>query len=432
MCANAELFVYSLYSLGKMRLSGKLLLALVFTMGLALLSMMYVQYQWIGSAVIANKENFENRVYEATGQVWQNDDLKELKVLLGKAKPSLPPADSLHIARKLHLLLQEEMANHQLNTPFQFALVKEDDNTILLGNIPSDAGAICLHKIRHLLCVGDHRFLAMYFPDKEYYLEAQLGRTLVPSLLSVTIIIAIFVATLAVILKQKRFSELKNDFINHLTHDFKTPLFTISMASDLIGKSNSPSKNEEYAQLIKRESHHLNQQVEKILQHAIIDSGSFQLETRIVNLHALIYKVADSFAVLLEEKQGSLQLHLQASFPRVEGDELHLYNALYNLLDNAIKYSEGSPQVEIKTFEEASYTGISVSDRGIGIPKAFRKQVFKKFSRVTPNLHKGFGLGLSYVEKVVEAHRGYLRMYSQEGEGSEFVIYLPKKALSNE
>ena len=251
------------------------------------------------------------------------------------------------------------------------------------------------------------------------------------TILLLLVIILAFSYTVITLNKQKKLSQLKNDFINNLTHEFKTPIFSISLASGLLRKSDEVKQNEKltkYTELIDNEGKRLKSQVDKVLQMALIDSGNFKLEKREIDLHSLIIKVAKSFELVINERGGQLELDLAANQQVIFADETHLNNIIYNLLDNAQKYTEERPKILISTADSADGVSLTVSDNGIGMGKDAQRFIFDKFYRAeSGNVHsvKGFGLGLSYVKSVVDAHKGRISLKSQQNVGSEFTVFLP-------
>jgi two-component system phosphate regulon sensor histidine kinase PhoR len=256
-------------------------------------------------------------------------------------------------------------------------------------------------------------------------------RIFVLSGLGLFVIICFFIYILYVILKQKKLSEVKADFINNMTHEFKTPISTIMLSSETLLKPNiqdNPERIRRYARIIKDEGQRLRSHVDKILEIAVLDAETPKFKAEPVDIHALILREAEIIRVKIEEREGKFQADLKAENHTVKGDPDHLGNILFNLLGNALKYTEGAPQIHIRTRNEKGRLVISVTDNGIGIPSRFKKYIFKKFFRVsTGNVHnvKGFGLGLYYVNKIVKSHRGKISVESEPGKGSTFSIFLP-------
>jgi len=234
-------------------------------------------------------------------------------------------------------------------------------------------------------------------------------------------------------LRQKKLSEIKNDFINNMTHEFKTPIATISLAVDAMRNPKVQSdgaKMTYFNSIIKEENQRMNRQVETILKSALMDRQEVQLNSKPLHVHQIITDVTDNFILRLQEKQGSLETQLDAQNDLIEGDEVHMSNLVNNLLDNAVKYSKENvpPKVILQTFSNNKKLIIRIEDNGIGMSKETLKRIFEKFYRAhTGNIHnvKGFGLGLSYVKTVVEAHEGSIKADSTLGKGSCLTIELP-------
>ena len=247
------------------------------------------------------------------------------------------------------------------------------------------------------------------------------------------IIFTAFFLTVRTMLRQKKLSEIKNDFINNMTHEFKTPIATISLAVDALRNikvQQDPRKMTYFSDIIKEENQRMNRQVETILKSALLDRQEVQLNLKPLNAHQIIQDVADNFMLRLQEKNGTLELNLNAERDLIEADEVHFSNLVNNLLDNAVKYSKENvaPKVCIHTYTEKKNFVLRIEDNGIGMNRETLKRIFEKFYRAhTGNIHnvKGFGLGLSYVKTVVEAHDGLIKADSTLGKGSCFTIELP-------
>ncbi len=273
--------------------------------------------------------------------------------------------------------------------------------------------------------------LRIFFPNKNDIILRSLGKTLVATLFFTGIILICFGYTLFIIFTQKKLSEMKTDFINNMTHEFKTPIATISLAADSL---NNPVvlKNEEkilrFSRIIKQENIRMHKQVEKVLQMALLDKKDFNLKWSSVNMHDLILAAIENISLQVETREGSVKGFLNASEAVVKGDQTHLSNIINNLLDNANKYSHQKPHITVFTRNVDKGLEIIVKDEGIGLSREVRKFIFDKFYRVpTGNIHnvKGFGLGLSYVKTMVEAHKGKIDVRSELGKGSSFILYFP-------
>lgn len=279
-------------------------------------------------------------------------------------------------------------------------------------------------------------YLNLYFPNKSRYLLSEILPNLLSSILFTGLILFCFIYTVNVILKQKKVSEMKNDFINNMTHEFKTPIATISLASDSVLNPSilsDESKIKRFIGIIKQENKRMLSQVEKVLQMAVLDRKDFTLNLSDVNVEELVQQAAMHTGLLVEKKDGSLNAQIDCKQPVILADKTHVSNLLHNLLDNAYKYSGEKPEINISLSNHKSGVLITIEDKGVGMSADNLKHIFDKFYRVhTGNLHdvKGFGLGLSYVKAIVDAHGGTIDVKSELGKGSTFTVMLPFKAKS--
>jgi two-component system phosphate regulon sensor histidine kinase PhoR len=277
---------------------------------------------------------------------------------------------------------------------------------------------------------NDGYYFAVQFSRIEANLISQMGIWVFSSAVML-IVIFFFVYTLFVILKQKRLSEIQKDFINNMTHEFKTPLSTIAISSEVLRDpliTNTPERLLNYATIIQNETNRLKQHVERVLQMARLENSDVALKREKLDVHELIRDAVQNSALLLQEKNGEIDLQLNAERSWVIADKLHFTNVLFNLIDNAIKYNQQQPRLIISSGNNNGHIFIEVKDNGIGISEENQRKVFHQFYRVpTGNLHdvKGFGLGLNYVKLMVEAHKGKITVNSRLGEGSTFKIILP-------
>lgn len=279
---------------------------------------------------------------------------------------------------------------------------------------------------------GSPGTLKVIFPSKTNWLRKNTLPIVVLSILLTSLILGCFIYVIYVIFRQKKLSEIKNDFVNNMTHEFKTPIATISLASDNILSPaiiQSPEKVKRFIDIIKQENRRMLSQVEKVLQMALLDKQDFQINLKELNLHEIIKEAVNNIDLQVTQKGGEIKMHLDASNSDVKADQTHLTNIIYNLLDNANKYSPEKPDIEIKTSNIKKGILIKVTDHGIGMSRENLKLIFEKFYRVpTGNVHnvKGFGLGLSYVKAMVQAHNGSIEVESEPGKGSTFIVFLPQ------
>lgn len=273
--------------------------------------------------------------------------------------------------------------------------------------------------------------LDVYFPKQDIFIYKSLHLLLGSSFLFTLFIVFTFYFTLRTILNQKKLSEIKSDFINNMTHEFKTPIATINLATDNIASPmiiNKPEHISPFLKIIKEENKRMNNQVERVLQMSLIEKRDFQLVPVKTDLHHLINEAVVNMQLLAEQKQAKIKTNLQAAETTFNVDEVHFTNVIMNLLENALKYSDENPIIEISTLNTKMGIEISVMDNGIGMTKEQQTKAFDKFFRATKgNIHnvKGFGLGLSYVKAIVEEHNGNILVKSKLGEGSTFKLFLP-------
>jgi two-component system phosphate regulon sensor histidine kinase PhoR len=273
--------------------------------------------------------------------------------------------------------------------------------------------------------------LNLSFPDQEKFIYKSISWLLGASFFFSIIILFAFGFSVFLILKQKKISEMKSDFINNMTHEFKTPIATISVATDSILSEKvigDREKVEYFAGMIKKENRRMNRQVEDILTIARLEKNEIDFRWEKVNLHEVITEVCEVVRVQVEQRGGKIQSLLEAESPVVRADRQHISNVVFNLLDNANKFSPSEPDITVKTEGVASGIKFSVTDKGSGMTQQVQGKIFERFYRQSSgNVHnvKGFGLGLSYVKAVVEAHGGMVTVESEPGKGSTFGVTIP-------
>jgi len=338
----------------------------------------------------------------------------------------------------LDMIISKELQNHGIELDYEFAVL-EDNRKIAMksGNYIQDNNTeYYTTELFPRDIFNQPDYLSIYFPGKKSFIYQSLGFMAVSSIILTLIIILSFAATIYIIFKQKRLSEIKNDFINNMTHELKTPISTISLASQMLNDKSIPVKSKNLghiSRVIEDESKRLGYQVEKVLQMAIFDRGKIKLKFREVDIHDLIQGVINNFSIQIDKMSGRIIEELNASNPVLKLDTVHFTNVISNLIDNAIKYSKENPEIRISTETRNGKLLIRIKDNGVGISKENQKKIFEKFYRVpTGNIHnvKGFGLGLSYVKKIVETHNGNIRIRSEPNKGTEFEICLPVNGQS--
>ena len=280
------------------------------------------------------------------------------------------------------------------------------------------------------------QYLSVFFPNQNRYLLSSMWGLLLVSFLFMMTLIFSFYYSISTIFKQKKLSEIKNDFISNMTHEFKTPISTISLAVEVLNDKSVEKSQERvsnYVKMIGDENKRLSLLVENILQTAILDKGQFKLKVQNIDIHNLIEQTIQNIKLQVENKEGEIETELNATEPMIMADRVHVTNIIFNLIDNALKYSKEKPMIKITTSNGNEGIFIAVEDNGIGISKENQKRIFDTMYRVpTGNIHnvKGFGLGLSYVKAVVEKHGGSIIVDSEIGKGSTFTLFLPYKTVT--
>jgi two-component system phosphate regulon sensor histidine kinase PhoR len=337
--------------------------------------------------------------------------------------------DTANLDSFIHLYLP----THDADYKFEYGIIQTQDNGVEYASAGADKKKLQKSSLSVNL-FSDKYFskpykIAVYYPNKAGAVLGALWGMLLTSAAIIVLLIYAFWYFVRMMLRQKKLSEMKTDFINNMTHEFKTPVTNISLALETIGEAAHQLNGlRPILNIIGEENNRLRENVERILQIAAVDKENLHLKLETVDLHSLIQKVVRSFDMQLESNCGKVKCSLQATYANVVGDETHIINILYNLLDNAIKYSSGCPEVFISTQSSKIGVLLSIEDRGIGMNTATQKRIFDKFYRAqTGNVHdvKGFGLGLSYVKSIVDAHRGSIDVKSEPGKGSRFDVFLP-------
>jgi two-component system phosphate regulon sensor histidine kinase PhoR len=332
-------------------------------------------------------------------------------------------------------LLKVKFEEVGIKTPFEFGIYDLINNKLFIDHESKNADQLMKSQFRVRLFPHDifvhPDYLLVYFPKQRSYIFSNLIFIFSISSLFLVVIILSFYYTINTILKQKKVSEIKNDFINNMTHELKTPISTISLACEAMG---DPDINragrlmDNYVKMIAEENKRLGLLVENVLQTAILDKGDFKLKTEQIDISQVLEKVTQSLGMHLDRKKGKIDLKYNTERLLLEADPVHITNVMYNLIDNAIKYSKTEPHISITVSETDKGMCIELADNGIGISKDQQKRIFEKLYRVpTGNVHnvKGFGLGLSYVKAIIDKHLGTIKVESELGKGSKFLITLP-------
>ena len=330
--------------------------------------------------------------------------------------------------------LQRSFRYSDIETPFEFAVIK--DGKVDPGTFrQSGAGDFLKSKYKVQLfpdnIINKDMVLSVVFPERANYVLGSMVWILGGSLLFSLIILATFALSLYLLIRQKKISEMKSDFLNNMTHEFKTPIATISLAADTITNPrviNDESSIRHFVSMIKKENSRMNKKVETILQIASLDKKEIAFKFENVSMHSVIERAVETIEIQVHQKNGRIHLKLDAPEPVIYGDNEHLTNLVNNLLDNAIKYSPESPDITVETSNNEKGFIMAVEDKGIGMTKGVQSKIFERFYRqASGDIHdvKGFGLGLNYVHAIIDAHKGSISVSSEPGKGSRFEIFLP-------
>ncbi len=333
-------------------------------------------------------------------------------------------------------LIARELRDKNIRTAYEFGIFSPATNSMIVqksGQYPNElleeGYFFNLAPLGSLYAYPNK--LLIYFPNEQSFIVRQLWKLLFVSVFLFLVIIFSFSFSIIIIYRQKRLSEMKNDFINNMTHEFKTPISTIALACEALKDSDIKESDvmfDNYVGVINEENARLGTMAEQILQTAVLEKGTLKLKTSEVDMHEIIRQAANSKNIAAEEKGGKIDLELKAARSILLGDRIHLTNIMINLIDNALKYNLNRPHVVINTINNEGSLLIRVKDNGIGIGKSSQKKIFDKLYRVpTGNVHdfKGFGLGLNYVKATTELHNGMVSVDSEPGKGSTFTIDLP-------
>ena len=336
--------------------------------------------------------------------------------------------------KEIDYAVRQSLALSGIQTPYEYAIIK--NGVVQDGTFKKTQKKDFLKSNYMVMLFPDNIIrqdlvLSVIFPERANYVLGSMALILGGSMLFSLFILATFALSLYFLIRQKKISEMKSDFINNMTHEFKTPIATISLAADTITNPkviNDENSIRHFIGMIKKENSRMNKKVETILQIASLDKKEIEFRYENVSLHSIIGHAIETIDIQVQQRDGKIILNLGASDPVICGDSEHLTNLVNNLLDNAIKYSPESPEIAIKTRNNETGIILSVEDKGIGMTKAVQGKIFERFYRQSSgNVHdvKGFGLGLNYSRAIIDAHKGNISVFSEPGKGSRFEIYLP-------
>ncbi len=335
-------------------------------------------------------------------------------------------------AQLLDHYLKTEFEYSNIHISYEYAIYDCETDTMVFGNYinPNNENTGAEKKFQKYDKFT--YYFGIMFPSKTLYILNTMNIWLISSFVLLAAII-FFAYAIFIILRQKRLSEVQKDFINNMTHEFKTPLSTIGISATVLTDpeiAKDQDRLQNYAAIILNQNKRLENQIEKVLQLAKIEKNKLDLKKEEIDLHEMINRVAKNFEMNIKDMGGELKLQLGAKDPLIFGDRLHVSNVIYNLVDNAIKYSNDNPSITVSTYSDENSVRLEIQDKGIGIEKKYFHRIFDKFFRIpTGNVHnvKGFGIGLNYVKNIINTHKWEIGVESHTEEGSNFIIRIPRK-----
>ena len=465
-------------------MSKKVTWLLVIMMGIAVIGLTAVQYYWIKESYQLKEKQFEQLVFQSLRNVSYNIEKKRMLENIKKQQKTKYNSNMVieqffnnsflfqdtssnplsywtrnfnnqvnnqmrlfqdmfdvfspgknHIytikPKELDTILKNELERSGIKTNFKYALAK--NNRIVYTSDKKALEKLALSQFKTpLLSKGSGgTMLIMDFPSQKSFIIRQMSVMLFSSFILLSFIVFCFSYAINVIFKQKQLAEMKSDFINNMTHELKTPIATISLASEALNEveiSKNLDQRSRFLKVIQQENHRLKNQVENVLQFAKLDKENVLLQKSEIDLHDLLNGVILSMKVLCDEKNAQISLSLKAKNTCIYADPIHIENIFRNIIDNSLKYSDEEPKILISTQNIQNGIELTFQDNGIGISKTDQEKIFEKFFRVhTGNIHdvKGFGLGLSYVQKIIQMHKGRVQIKSTLGNGACFTLFLP-------
>ncbi len=420
------------------------ILLLILISSLSMVGIVFIQVYWVKNAVQLQAAQFDNKVQLILKSV-VNRMFDERDIALSDTTRcknlhcdhrTLQVLTSINTLR-LDSLLNEEFGSMKISKTYKWGVFNADCETVFAGN--SDGFTPQLMATNHrasLTCLyqSEELLLGVYFPEEKNVIWLKILPWLLLSFLLLAVVIYAFSFVVFSLQRQKKLSEMKTDFVNNMTHEFKTPIATISLASEMLLKpeiAESPVKANKYAKIIYQENQRLQQQVDQVLQISILDKGGYSIKKAEFNAHDVIKLCIKHFEITIRDRGGFISGKLKAEKQILYNDAHHFANMVNNLLDNAAKYSTAYPEIQVITKNIDGQFVVEVHDKGIGIGSEDLKQIFRKLYRVhTGNVHdvKGFGLGLFYVKTMAEAMGGSVSVRSEFKKGSVFEIHLPLNA----
>ena len=422
----------------------KALIGIIIIMTAALIGLLGIQLYWIQSASSVKEASFRRSVNEAMARV-----VYKLERLEKRRAAEISPFGSMlsfnrHLDYSLFItehemdsLISQELNIRGVDTRYQFGIYKPERDLFIMEKSSEHRMQLIQKGYAYPLFSFDMfttpEYLLIYFPYERQFLLTELWGMLLISIVLIVVIVYTFSYTITILVRQRKLSDMKTDFINNMTHEFKTPISTISLACEALSDKEIPKSEsvyDSYIEMISEENSRLSMLSERILHASVLEKGELKMHKKLVNLHTIIRDVIKSIRIQVEIKDGVIYANLRAKPSQLEGDRVHLTNLVFNLLDNANKYTPRKPVIRIRTENSGQGITLKVEDNGSGISKHEQKKIFDKLYRIpTGNIHdvRGFGLGLSYVKAIVEEHKGKINIESEMNKRTIFTIYLPYK-----
>jgi two-component system phosphate regulon sensor histidine kinase PhoR len=419
------------------------IIVIILFASVSLVGLITTQSFWVWNAVKLGQEQHDHRIDVALEEVIDDlVDANDMNIVFSEKPISKAPCEDVTFFSVIDTvllgkLLAKYIDYHKLDRDYQYAIVRTSNDSVIYSSTPFISKS--MKKKAHKACLSclwkeEYFHLEVYFPSQRREVLLQMSVWLVLSGIFILIVILTFLYIINTIIRQKKLSEIKNDFINNMTHEFKTPISTISLAAEVLlhsGTDTTPERIKKYSGIIYDENTRMRDQVERVLQVAQLDRDEFTLTKSEFDLHRLVRDTVQNLCFEQCEEETTVNYHLDAQQHNLYADEMHIRNVLVNLVDNAIKYSRNGTRIDIYTRNRNNGITLSIEDNGIGMSPEAIRHIFDKFYRVpTGNIHnvKGFGLGLYYVKNMVNAHGGHIEVKSELNKGSRFDVYLPLDA----
>jgi two-component system, OmpR family, phosphate regulon sensor histidine kinase PhoR len=402
-----------------------------------LVVLMFFQVRWMVYSIRFQEKVFQNSINLALDKTIAglNNDQYVCNLMRDCMRCDTTDLDSMMLSQgiwnKIHASIDDELAVYNIHLDYDLLITKDQHDTLTSSHFGNFHRAVYYtQSLREVMQANGYE-LVVRTPGRGHFLPPEAFTMIGASILLILLIFISIVQMVRLYRNELQLVENIKELINNVTHEFKTPMSSIALASNLIKKgrySDNPEKLQEYAGLIFKENQKLQRQVESLLDLAAIEWDEFEYQKVLVGLNELANDAAHTIHLLVEEKGGKLIMEINAENDNILADKMHITNAIVNLLTNAVKYSNGEPEITLSTHNYGSDVVLEVKDNGMGIPGKYHRFIFDKYYRVpTGDVHniKGFGIGLSYVKSIVEAHKGKVQVESETGKGSIFTVTLP-------